>query len=92
MKSYWVKVAPDWVVGVLMKEEVWTGDTQTGRAPGGDGGRDRSDVSARQGTPRIAKQHQQLEMGLEQTLRTLTRNPSCRHQDFRLLAFRNARE
>lgn len=55
-------MAPNPVAGVHVKRA----HLDTGRAPRDDGGRDRSNVSAGQGTPRIV--NWQLEMGLEQSL------------------------
>lgn len=64
------------------------------RRPCNDGGRQWGDAGTNQGTPKIAGNHQKLEerRGTDFKSELFTRNQSCQHLDFRLLAYRDMRQ
>ena len=91
MKSYWNKVGPNPMTGVLIRRGKF-GPRPTGRMPCDNGGRDWSDVSTSQGMPRTASRQQKLEQARKDPPPELSeRTWICRHLDFKLLVLQTER-
>lgn len=60
MTSHWIRMSPNPITGVLIRRPCEDTDTHKGRKSCDTGGRDWSDVSLWQGTPRIVNNHQNL--------------------------------
>lgn len=94
-RSHWSKVSPKFTMtGVLIRRDTETGETQRqGRGSCDDGGRDWSEASTSQRTPKIAGNTRSWREAWNRfALRVLIRNQPCWHLDSRLPASRTVRE